>query len=308
MFPIIQRVVSTVPAQLVVGGVLGWLVWAVFKRLNALSPLLGHDAGLREWLNALSAELDRLLGPEYFSWRCFWRFLLASLCVTVTAWLCMVQSENLRQGLYVGPNQFSWPVGLLMLVVLMNLLLDYPLLAKSRYLWKTATEHATWGLRLLLIADAVVCIAIRTGPIYIWEQAEVNRNFAAVTGIAAAKVPAYFERAKEVIRTSYLAPDARESVLGAIDAKRRGQNFKAAWLLYRMWWIGCFAIPTCLTILSSFLVYLWLALCVGSATLLRHARRFGIDVNTHPEGSFAIAAGTIVAIAYWSVVALSQML
>src|SRR5579864_2007843 len=92
----ITNIINSPPGVLAAGGVLAGIVWKFFERVeNVLSEntkleiavwLLGRknlSRTFQNWPDTFTKVFDRVFGTSHFSWRCFYRSVLASFAFAV---------------------------------------------------------------------------------------------------------------------------------------------------------------------------------------------------------------------------------
>ena len=329
----ITNLINSPLGQFAAGCVLAGIVWTFFERVGrALNS--GTTAEVAGWLldspaansptqpclSTFVKVFDGLFGTRCLTQSYFWRSSAASICVAAIAWLYSIQSSSARRGPFAEwPDQLWWPLAILLLAGPLGIVPGYLALVKTRYALKAGIASVSAvSVSLVLLADLLVTAAIPGIPLYLFERYMfLNRANESVYGIAHAKETVNFVKAKEVIRTSPLAPEGRRLILNAIDTARNGRNFKATWLLHRAFWFGLFRVVAPVSVFPAFFTLIWLALYAGSGFLLRAARRRhagcgwfsrNFDIEHKPLQSAGVVAGALGAVLYWTAAMVSGFL
>lgn len=298
----ITNLITSPPGQIAAGGLLAGIVWKFFERVDAVLSdqtkfeiavwLVGRkkiSPVIQSWPETFANVFDRVFGIKHLSWRCFHRSAIASVGSLTIAGLCCF---------FLNPSLFHTMTSMFRLhwliwagiVVVANILPDYLSLLESRYALSKMRQSDPSVGRMRWASIAVVFVSL------------------------------------DIVITFFLAALASELARGLWDlaysgillpqAARKGKDWGALANLQQaiinMMLIPQLGARSWLWIYPAFFTSIWVWLYAGSGFLLRAARRFDIgfawfnrkfDIEKHPLSAIGLVAGAIVAVLWWTVVA-----
>jgi len=284
----ITKLINSPPGQVAAGAALAGIVWKFFERVEAVLTdqtkfeiavwLVGMKAGqkmepvARTFINMF----DRVFGAKHLSLRCFTRSSIASLVALLLTYgifwaINRVAAEGVLQYFRI-----DWQIIVIGLVI-GNIIPDYVSLLVTRYLlgFFRPPRSAWIGLASIVVLVGIVWVIALLGMMTV-----------------------------EALSVAYLRRNAHVNDIEEIVALAETnywrivfQSLKAArWLWFYPAFFSC----------------IWFALYTGSGFLLNATHRFDLgfawfnrhfDIEKKPLQSIGLVAGAIVAVVYWSVVA-----
>jgi hypothetical protein len=249
---------------------------------------------VQSWPETFAKVFDRVFGKKHLSLKCFGGSCVASFSVALIAWL-------LTGMLF---QSFTWrrELELLFLIVVGNALPDYVSLLETRWcLRMIARTHSGVLWVILVIVDFVFTFAIAASAVVI-----LSGPFLFVT-----------------VMSTLFSFDLTTTITILLDHLKLSfglflqmvQSPSESWgivksLTSRDPRYTVFFFP-------AFFTSIWLWLYAGSGFLLKTARRFDIgfawfnrrfDIEKKPLQSIGLVAGAIVAVVYWTVVAVHHFM
>jgi len=298
----ITTLITSPPGQIAAGGVLAGIVWKFFEKVEAVLTdetkleiavwLLGLDFKKRvaNWPSTFAKLFDRVFGEKHFSWKCFLRSCLATYAsLIVTVILSGRQVQPLARNLFMRGGPQFLPL-FLVNSVFGNLAPDYISLYKSRYIVgvmsKTKNLFVQLGLFVgdLIMTCGVGLVGVTIGTSLHWFLGWELSDFARIIGING-----YLQMMKHVPYT----------VLHAVTT-RSGMTYGVGVLFFY----------------PAFFTSIWALMYFAAGVFIAGLRRFDIgfqwfnrrfDIEKKPLSSMGLIAGAIVAVLWWTVVAVRWM-
>lgn len=302
------KFVNSPGGVLTAGAVLAGLVWKFFERVEAV---LTENTKLEVavWLLGVKP-----LGPKIEPWpttftklfyNVFGRHLFSSksILASVIATTCMlILLIPLLGPPSPGANIFKHFIALFPLLLATNIVPDFISIGASRLFLSLLIRKATLQRTVIIfIGSLLVALLMSIVALGIVDRITQATNYAdyyanVVYGQSFTKMQQDAD-SKHGLFYNYYSEDASFAIGEMTDAL-----FVGIWIT---------------TVFASLPASIWLWLYAGSGFLLKAARRFDIgfdwfnrkfDLEEHPLQSIGFVAGAIVAVVYWTAVAISRLM
>jgi len=223
------------------------------------------------WPNQFSSLFDRIFGERHFTFRCFFRSSIASLCsvFVITAVWVIFHQQQIRSLDWDHPDFYSV---MLPSILILNLFIDYTSLLESRYIigLMGKTQSKTKSLFLLAVDF------FATGILFFLATPFVSVIVGVLVGAQTFEIffdmiPAFFQNAG----------------FGQIDS--------------------C-CLPFGIYLYSTYFTSVWVWLYVVSGGFIRlvglfkwalHYLQWFLDIDGHPIRCIGIVAGLLASIGFW---------
>jgi hypothetical protein len=306
----VANLINSPPGQIAAGAVLAGIVWKFFERVEALLTdrtkleiavwLVGvKTAGtLQYWQITFAKLFVRLYGNSHFTLRCFTASTVISLLVYL---ICVPLSVSLGSlELFMHGRSTVHPritpfITIVTFMFCFSILFDYISLFKTRLLLSISAHAGSTFIRsCILLSDAVITWVFVSIVFVVLTAAILKVIMGHSITIA------FHEGLWELLRRPTM-PLKGQVVFGLVSYGFPDETHVKA---------SMDVAP--IVTYPAFFTSIWLWLYAGSGFLLRAARRFDVgfawfnskvDIERKPLSAIGLVAGAIVAVAWWTVVA-----
>jgi hypothetical protein len=307
----VAKYINSPPGQLAAGGVLAGIVWKFFERVEAVltdqaKKEIAHWLRVKNWESTVLIEeyanwpetfakvLDRLFGSKHLSWTCFRRSCIASLLLSLFAYVWFMPSL-----LIIFP---SWRIVatvtakfILPIIGTVAIIPDYLALLVKRFMlnaMKRSSRSSVWVGCMCL--DVILTVYLCAFGVLFYQKGVLYFR---------AGLPSPLLYNLHVLWHPIELYELFDDFVVTVTVKNLTTDLEAN-ATEMMPYFTIYLIP-------AFFTSMWLWLYAGAGFLLKAARRFDVvfqwfnrkvDIEKKPLQAIGLVAGALVALFYWGLV------